>query len=458
MDAATLTHSILRIGGRARRDDDELAFGPGGDPVYPTPFRIALAASAALGAVGLALADVWRLRTGRGQIVSVSPRAAAASLKSSAYATLNGKIAKIWDPLTGHYRTRDGRHIFLHTNHAHHRAAALRIAAARGDARADLEAAVANLDALAFETALAAEDGIGAMVRTRDEWAGLPHARALAALPLFEIERIGDAPPQPFPAGERPLSGLRVLDLTRVLAGPTAGRSLAEHGAEVLHLTAPHIPYQTELLYDTGPGKRCAWLDLDTPEGPGALRELAARADVFLQSYRPEALAKRGFGADALAKLRPGIVVTTLSAYGHSGPWALRRGFDSVVQNAMGLAALNSPLDGPKNMPVQALDYIGGYLAALGTILALARRAREGGSWRVRVSLAQVAHWLAHLGTIDARDGAEPPAAEIASLLTETDSPFGRVAHFKPVLSLSETPGFYASPPEPFGTSKAAWL
>jgi crotonobetainyl-CoA:carnitine CoA-transferase CaiB-like acyl-CoA transferase len=458
MDAASLTHSILATGGQTRHADDALDFGAGGDPVYPTPLRVALAASAALGAVGLALSDIWRLRSGRGQAVRVNPRAAAASLKSSAYATLNGEKAKIWDPLTGHYRTRDARHIFLHTNHPHHRAAALRISGATGDTRADLEAAVARLDATAFETALAAEDGIGAVMRTRDEWGALPHAKALAALPLFEIEKIGDAPPEPFPDAARPLSGVRVLDLTRVLAGPTAGRTLAEHGAEVLHLTAPHIPYQTELLYDTGPGKRCAWLDLDTPEGPAALRDLASRADVFLQSYRPEALTKRGFGAEALATLRPGIVVTTLSAYGHAGPWALRRGFDSVVQNAMGLAALNSSLAAPKNMPVQALDYIGGYLAALGTILALARRASEGGSWRVRVSLAQVAHWLAGLGTIDATGAqADPSTAELVSLMTEVASPFGRVAHFKPVLSLSETPGFYAGPPEPFGTSQAVW-
>jgi crotonobetainyl-CoA:carnitine CoA-transferase CaiB-like acyl-CoA transferase len=275
---------------------------------------------------------------------------------------------------------------------------------------------------------------------------------------LFEIEKIGEAPPEPLPEAARPVAHCSVLDLTRVLAGPTAGRTLAEHGAEVLHLTAPHIPYQTELLYDTGPGKRCAWLDLNAEDGPARLRDLAARADVFLQSYRPEALAKRGFGADALAKLRPGIVVTTLSAYGHAGPWSLRRGFDSVVQNAMGLAAMNSSLEAPKNMPVQALDYIGGYLAALGTILALTRRAREGGSWRVLVSLAQVARWLAGLGTVETLGvsaGLSPD--QVASLMTEANSPFGRVAHFKPVLGLSETPGFYATPPEPFGTSKAAW-
>lgn len=463
MNVPTLTHSslalaILSLGGRTPRDDDKLEISGAGDPVFPTPFRIATAASAVLGAAGLALSDLWRLRGHAAQSARIDTRSAAASLRSSVYVTRDGVKPKFWDPLVDHYRTRDGRHIFLHTNHAHHRAAALRLSGATGDTRADLESAVAMLDAFEFEAALAAEDGIGAVTRTRDEWNASAQGKAIAALPLFTIDKIGDAPLRKLPEAARPLSGIRVLDLTRVLAGPAAGRLLAEHGAEVLHLAAPHTPYQTELLYDTGPGKRCAWLDLDTAQGPAQLRDLAAGADVFLQSYRPSALAKRGFGAEELAKLRPGIVVTELCAYSHEGPWALRRGFDSVVQNAMGVAATQSTLEAPKNMPVQALDYIGGYVAALGTMLALARQAQEGGSWRVRTSLAQIGHFLAGLGTLDASAAqADLPPDEIAKLMTETASPFGRIGHFKPVLELDRTPGFYASPPEPFGTSRALW-
>ncbi len=459
MNVPTLTHSILTLGARAPRNDDRLEISGAGDPVFPTPFPIANAASAVLGAAGLALSDLWRLRGQAAQSVRIDTRSAAASLRSSVYVTRDGVKPKFWDPLVGHYRTRDSRHIFLHTNHAHHRAAALRLSGAAGDTRADLESAVAKLDAFAFETALAAEDGIGAVTRTRDEWNASAQGQAIAALPLFTIEKIGDAPSRKLPDAARPLSGIRVLDLTRVLAGPAAGRLLAEHGAEVLHLAAPHTPYQTELLYDTGSGKRCAWLDLDTQDGPAMLRDLAAGADVFLQSYRPGALAKRGFGAEYLAKLRPGIVVTELCAYSHEGPWRARRGFDSVVQNAMGLAATQASLATPKNMPVQALDYIGGYVAALGTMLALARQAQEGGSWRVRTSLAQIGHFLASLGTIDAsQTPADLPPDDIAKLMTETDSPFGRIGHFKPVLELDRTPGFYARAPEPFGTSKAEWV
>jgi len=459
MNVPTLTHSILALGGRTPRDDDRLEISGTGDPVLPTPFRIAMAASAVLGAAGLALSDLWCLRGHAAQSVRIDTKSAAASLRSSIYVTRDGVKPKFWDPLVGHYRMRDGRHIFLHTNHAHHRAAALRLSGATGDTRADLEEAVAKLDAVEFEKALAAEDGIGAVTRSRDEWNASPQGKAVAAQPLFTIDKIGEAPPRKLPEAARPLSGIRVLDLTRVLAGPAAGRLLAEHGAEVLHVAAPHTPYQTELLYDTGLGKRCAWLDLDTGDGPAMLRDLATGADVFLQSYRPGALAKRGFGAEDLAKLRPGIVVTELCAYSHEGPWAMRRGFDSVVQNAMGLAATQSTLEAPKNMPVQALDYIGGYVAALGTMLALARQGLEGGTWRVRTSLAQIGHWLAGLGTIDASNAqADLPPDEIVKLMTEVASPFGRIGHFKPVLELDRTPGFYARPPEPFGTSKAEWL
>jgi crotonobetainyl-CoA:carnitine CoA-transferase CaiB-like acyl-CoA transferase len=458
MDVPTLTHSILALGKRAPRADDALEIAGPGDPVFPTPFRIADAAAASLAAIGLAVGDLWRLRGGSAQRVHLDTRSAAASLRSSAYMTRDGVKPVSWDPLVGHYRTRDARHIFLHTNHAHHRAAALRLSGAAGDTRADLEAAIAKHDAFAFETALAEGGGIGAVTRTRAEWAALAQGATIAGLPLFTIEKIGAAPPRKLPEAARPLSGLRVLDLTRVLAGPVASRTLAEHGADVLHLAAPHTPYQTELLYDTGPGKRCAWLDLDSQDGPALLRDLAAGADMFVQSYRPGALAKRGFAAADLAKLRPGIVVTELSAYGDTGPWGMRRGFDSVVQNAMGLAAANATLAAPKNMPVQALDYIGGYVAALGTMLALARRAQEGGTWHVRTSLARIGHWLAGLGTVDAAGvPADLPPDDIAKLMTEVASPFGRIGHFKPVLELSATPGFYARPPEPFGTSKPEW-
>ena len=197
-----------------------------------------------------------------------------------------------------------------------------------------------------------------------------------------------------------------MLDLTRVLAGPTSGRVLAENGAEVLHIAAPHLPYQTEILMDTGHGKRCAWLDLREPAGVETLNGLVREADVFTQGYRPGTLAARGFSPERLAELRPGIVCVSICAYSHEGPWSSRRGFNSIVQNVTGLSATQGTLEKPRNMPVQANDYIAGYLAALGAMVGLARRVEQGGSWLVRVSLVQVAHWIASLGTVDACKGA----------------------------------------------------
>lgn len=453
-----LAYSILRQLGREKRGDDRLTITGRDDPVFVTPWRIGNAGSAALGAIGLAVSDLWRLRTGAPQTVSVDSHAAAASLRSNTYVLRDGQKPVSWDPLTGHYPTRDGRHMFIHTNHPHHRAGALRIAGAKGETREALAEAVAGWEGLAIEEAIAAGGCVGGLTRSREEWNAHPHGIAIAKLPLIDIVKIGDAPAEPLPKGDRPLAGVRAFDLTRVLAGPTSGRVLAENGADVLHVAAPHLPYQSELLMDTGHGKRCAWIDLTTPAGVETMKVLLKEADIFTQGYRPGTLAGRGFSPEAVAALRPGIVCVSLCAYGHEGPWASRRGFDSIVQNVTGLAATQSSLDKPRNMPVQALDYIAGYLGALGAMVALARRVEQGGSWLVRVSLVQVAHWLASLGTVDATKGvAELPENELLPLLTESSGPFGRLRHLKPVVQLGTTPAYFAKPAEPLGSSPARW-
>lgn len=453
-----LMHDVLKLTGRMPRADDDVRF-TGGDPVFPTPFAIGSAGAAALGAIGVAASDLWRLRTGRGQAVAVDLRAAAASLRSNTYVLRDGQKPVSWDPLAGHYATSDGRHMFLHTNHPHHRAGALRVAGAQTEDRAGLAAAVGKWIGQDIEDAIAAAGMVGGLTRTQTEWAAHPHGQAVSKLPLFEIVKIGEAPPEKPPAGDRPLGGVRVLDLTRVLAGPTCGRVLAEHGADVLHIAAEHLPYQTDLLMDTGHGKRGAYLDLREAANVEKLKALVKGAHVFSQGYRPGTLAARGFSPESLAAMRPGIVCLSLCAYSHAGPWADRRGFDSIVQNVTGMAVAGSSLDKPRNMPVQANDYIAGYIGALGVMLALHKRATEGGSWLVRLSLVQVAHWIGGLGTVDASNvQAELADAEIAAITMETDGPFGRLRHLKPVVQLSETPSFYARPAEPLGSSKPEWL
>ena len=261
--------------------------------------------------------------------------------------------------------------------------------------------AVSRWDALELEEAIITARGAGGMVRSMDEWAQHPQSAAVASLPLIEIEKIGDSPPVPLPEGSRPLSGVRVLDMTRVLAGPTCARTLAEHGADVLKITGPHLPSIGSQEFDTGHGKLSAHLDLREEKDLETLRELIGQADVFSQGYRPGTLAGRGLAPKDLAGLRPGIVYVSLSAFGRVGPWASRRGFDTVVQTVSGITARQGELfpgavPGPQFYPVSAIDYLTGYLMAFGTLLALARRAREGGSWLVRISLAQnrqLARW-----------------------------------------------------------------
>src|SRR6185295_7539074 len=325
---------------------------------------------------------------------------------------------------------------------------------------------VAQWDALELEEAIIAAGGAGGMVRTMDEWAQHPQAAAIASLPLMEIVKIGDSPPEPLPNGDRPLSGVRVLDLTRVLAGPTCARTLAEHGADVLKITAAHLPNIGYQEYDTGHGKLSAHLDLRQPRDLETLKGLVRETDVFSQGYRPGTLGGRGLSPEELSTLRPGLVYVSLCAFSHKGPWASRRGFDTVVQNISGITTRQGELfpgaePGPQFYPVSAIDYLTGYLMAFGAMVALARRAREGGSWLVRISLAQTGRWLVGRGEVPRAALTDVPkeftAAELERWTIGSDTPAGRLHHLGPVVRLSETPPRWARPAVPLGYHEPAW-
>jgi len=280
-------------------------------------------------------------------------------------------------------------------------------------------------------------------------------------MPLLEIIKIGDAPPRPLPKGDRPLSGVRVLDLTRVLAGPTCARTLAEHGADVLRISRKDLAdLGPPSDLDTGIGKLNAHIDLRNPAEMELMRSLTRECDVFSQSYRPGALAKHGFSPEALAELRPGIVYVTLSAWGHAGPWRARRGYDTVVQSANGMA-YQGDKERPAFLPYSAQDYVAGYLLAFGAMVALGRRAREGGSWLVRNSLAGAGHWIRQHGLLDRAQYAnlptELPEEELQSFLMDHDAPDGRITHLAPVVQMSETPARWARPAAPRGYHQPAW-
>ena len=349
----------------------------------------------------------------------------------------------------------------LHTNFPHHRAGILKLLDCAYEREA-VQAALLRWEAEPFETAAAEAKLIATMLRSPAEWAAHPQGKAVAGLPLLEISRIGEAPARRLPAGAaRPLSGVRVLDLTRVIAGPVCGRTLAAHGAEVMRITAPHLPGLPELDIDMGRGKLSAALDLRAAEERERLAALARESHIFVQGYRPGGLAALGFSPEALAEMRPGIVAVSLSAYGHEGPWANRRGFDSQVQNASGINVAEAEARGvppPKELPAQALDHASGYLMAFGAMMALLRKAREGGSWHVRVSLAQTGHWLTGLGRLQCGfDRAEPTSEEIKAVLDAMDTPFGRLTFIRHAARLSETPAVWARPPVPLGTHAPVW-
>ena len=429
----------------------------GPEPVLPSSFRVDAAAAASIAAAGLAAAEIHRHRTGTRQTVTVPLRHAAAEFRSEHYLKdASAPPADMWDPISGTYQCGDGNWVRLHTNFAHHRAGVLKLLDCPSDKAAVAEALL-SWTATDFETAATEANMCVAAMRSFAEWDAHPHAAHIADRPLI-IERIADAPPTPLPqAAARPLAGLRILDLTRVIAGPVAARTLAAHGADVLHISGPGVPNFPRLITDTGRGKRAAELDLNTPAGQQALRALIAEADVFSQSYRHGALAARGFAPEALAALRPGIVIATLSAYGETGPWGGKRGFDSLVQTATGFnhaEATAAGKPGPKPLPCQALDHASGHLLAFGTQAALLRRATEGGTWRVRVSLAATAKWLRSLGRLP--DGLATPdqtQADIQDLL-ETHGPIISVRH---AAHLSATPPRWDRPADLLGASPPRW-
>jgi crotonobetainyl-CoA:carnitine CoA-transferase CaiB-like acyl-CoA transferase len=458
--------TLLPIAGWPEERLSQVEITGGADPVLPTPFRIGAAGAAALAATGIAASDLWELRGGQPQQVSVDLRQAVASLRSGHYLQVNGaRVRGERNPVMGMYPAKHGRWSYIHANFPNHRAAALRVLGCE-ESREGVRQAVANWDAQELEEAIIAAGGAGGMVRSMAEWATHPQAAAIASLPLMEIVKIGDSLPEPLPEGERPLSGIRVLDLTRVLAGPTCARTLAEHGADVLKISASHIAARDDQEYDTGHGKLSARLDLRQPHDLETLKNLLREGDVFSQGYRPGTLAARGLSPEALAAVRPGLVYVSLCAFSHKGPWASRRGFDTVVQNVSGITTRQGELfpgaePGPQFYPVSAIDYLTGYLMATGAMLALARRAREGGSWLVRISLAQTGKWLVDRGEVaeESLEDVETELypAEIERWSIESDTPVGRLRHLGPTVRLSETPPYWARPSAPLGYHDPVW-
>ena len=444
----------IRAGGVPR---GEVVFR-GGDPVFATRLRIGEAAAAVLSACGVAVNDLWELRTGRRQSVEIEVRAAAAALISFAFlrgAQPDAGLVRDAGPMTALYPAKGGEWVHLHGGFPHLRDGLLDLLGCQNEP-ASIGAAVARFDAQALEDAIAERNLCGARVREASEWASHPQGRALAAQPLVEIRRVGDAPAEALPPGDRPLSGLRVLDLTRVLAGPTCARALAEHGADVMRVHAAHLPSVPPFVVDTGHGKLSTELDLRVPEEAERFRSLVREGDVVSRGYRAGALEKLGFGLEELVALRPGLVCVAINCYGHEGPWRERAGWEQLAQTVTGIAAEQGGRETPGLLPAAATDYTTGYLAALGALVALQRRAREGGSWEVRVSLARTGMWLLGQSRVDGTPGFLNDEL-LEPYFATTKTAAGPVRHLGPVLGLSETPARWARPTVPLGSHPPIW-
>jgi len=306
------------------------------------------------------------------------------------------------------------------------------------------------------------------VVRTAEEWRASPQGVALSHVPPVVIRRIGDAPPLRLAEGDAPLAGIRVLDLTRVLAGPTVGRTLASYGADVLHVRAERLPTIPVFDLDTGHGKRSTFLDLAKPGDAETLRRLAREGHIFVESYRPGGLAKLGFSAEALAHSAPGTISVSVSCYGNRGAWAERRGWEQLAQCATGLAVEQGAFAAiragsrresvPKLIPVAACDYITGYLGAAGAIAALLRRIREGGSWSVEVSLSATAMWLQSLARVEARAIPESWKPGLDVKWESCKMARGQLDFLGPVVQMSRTPPRWRRPPPEPGADPPSWL
>jgi len=364
---------------------------------------------------------------------------------------VDGEPLPTWAELSGTYRTSTGGSIQFHCNFPHHAAGVVERLGCAPD-RDSVQEAVLGWDPDELEATLIADGMIAARMRTLAEWDAHPHARATAHLPLITVERIGDGEPRP---AER---RLRTLDCSRVLAGPVAGLTMAAHGADVLRIGAAHLPSVELCVLATGFGKRNTDLDLRTADGSATFGELLDGADVWIDGYRPGALAGHGFPAERAA---PGSIVVQVNAFdgpgdlapGSASPWAGRRGFDSIIQTTTGIAAegmARSGRDVPTPLPVQANDFCTGLLAAFAARRLIDHQAEVGGTWLARLSLLRTRNWLVGLAPpVDY----EPAMVDVdPAALHTVDSEWGRVTAARPI------GGSWPTPPQPLGTSAPTWV
>lgn len=425
---------------------------------YHSRYCVTSLAAHAIGAVGQAAASLSQTLG----LLDAPPKIAVDARLSSLWfgwsiRPTGWEMPPAWDAIAGDYKTSDGW-IKLHTNLAHHRRAACKVLNVTED-RAAVAAAVSKWNKDELETAIVSAGGVAAALRTREEWRAHPQGRAVAQERLVAWTDHRRTPPRQRPAtGARPLAGLRVLDMTRVLAGPVATRTLAGLGADILRIDPPHWE-EANVEPDVTLGKRCARIDLRSPAGLERLERLLADADILVHGYRPGALDGLGIGENRRREIAPHLIEATLDAYGWTGPWAGRRGFDSLVQMSSGIAAAGmdwAKSEKPTPLPVQALDHATGYLMAAAVIAALDAQARDGSTRTARLSLARTAELLAaHEQESDGEALAAPGDRDYCDEIEQT--PWGPAKRLRSPLKIGDTRLQWERPACAFGSWPAEW-
>lgn len=450
----------------------------GADPIVRSHFRIGSAMAIAAMAAAVGAAAIWRERTGEGQDLSVDLRESVYNVNPliglvlrltqqaggipaydplpanfNFYPTVNGLWLQapvgLGNPMTFvPFPTKDGRFFNVTGAYPHLNERALQ-ALNVPPGRDNIIRGFTQVNAFEFEEELNAMGGVGAVHRTTEEWLEHPEGKHLAQLPVIEIVKIGEAEPLAWEADqEQPLSGLRVLSNTHVIAGTCSSRTLAEYGAEILHIARDQAFEHEALVIDVNVGMRSTFVDLRNPEQNQRLKALVPQADVFVENYRGATMARLGFGPEELASIKPGIVYLSVNGYSSDGPWSARGGFDMEGLTVSGFTM--SEGDGMPRFPPTLVmnDYIAGYLGAAGVLAALRRQRREGGSYHVRISLARAAMWYASLGRFPTTDfdAMAPEHRMIDPEVIVRQTPYGEVRRLAPQVKLSRTPGRWRDP------------
>jgi len=473
-DAHTHLEELLNTIGMSSSDSGGKISFRGADPILPSALRLAGATGIALAAKAVAMARLWRLRGGPGQDISVDLRVAPHRLCPF----YDGR----WELMDGHpipnlaaasnafgykhfYRTLDDRWVMPLNPYPKIRRRAELLLGVPDDPTA-VARAIATWKASDLEQAGEEAGIVMPAVRSVSEFLAVRQfTEHLAALPLIEIEKIGDSDPVPFtPNPKAPLSGVRVLGRAHIIAGAGNGRAMALHGADVLNIWQPD-EYEIETMYCTSNvGVRSSRLNIRSRAGRHVFDGLMQSADVFYSNRRPGYLESLGLDPAQLAETRPGIIHSSVTLHGHAGPWSKRVGFDQTAGCLAGIMDLEGDDEKPSLPPLPVVnDYITAWLGTIGIVEALTRRATEGGSYRVHVSLSRTALWILSLGVIDkayaiATHGTGYEHAYVDPEHFVADTPLGRYTGIGENVHMSETPGKYPHILIPRGSSRPVWL